>query len=79
MGAWGPPDDGEGMDVDSVTDMAGVGVGARSGVGLGSGEVSLRGGRAGLGCQTFMVPRHGKVPILCLSCQVVGQGDGDGH
>ena len=43
VGAWAPPDDGEGMDLDSVTDMAGAGDGARSGVvGLSSGQVSLR-------------------------------------
>ena len=43
VGAWGLPADGEGMDLDSVTDMAGAGDGARSGVGgLGSGQVSLR-------------------------------------
>jgi hypothetical protein len=41
VGAWGPPDDGEGMDLDLVTDMAGAGDGALSGVGgLGSGQVS---------------------------------------
>ena len=43
VGAWAPPDDGEGMDLDSVADMAGAGDGARSGVGgLSSGQVSLR-------------------------------------
>ena len=43
VGAWAPPDNGEGMDLDSVTDMAGAGDSARSGVGgLGSGhEVRL--------------------------------------
>jgi len=49
VGAWGPPDDGEGMRVDSVTDVAGAGDGARSGVGgLGSGQVDVR---RRLGCQ----------------------------
>ena len=33
VGAWGPPAAGEGMDLDSVTDIAGAGDGARSGVG----------------------------------------------
>ena len=48
MGAWAPPDDGEGMDLDSVTDMAGAGDGARSGVGgLGSGQVRLGEGADG--------------------------------
>ena len=38
VGAW-PPDDGEGMHVDSVTDIAGAGEGAQSGVdGLDSGQ-----------------------------------------
>ena len=44
VGAWGFPDDGEGMHVhvDSVTAVAGAGDGARSGVsGLDSGQVSL--------------------------------------
>ena len=43
VGGWAPLDDGEGMRVDSVTDMAGAGDGALSGVGgLGSGhQVSL--------------------------------------
>jgi hypothetical protein len=51
--SWGPAsqndggngddvDDGEGMDLDSVTDMEGAGDGARSGVvGLGSGQVGV--------------------------------------
>ena len=39
VGAWAPPDDGEGMLVESVTDMPGQGDGARSDVvGLGSGQ-----------------------------------------
>jgi hypothetical protein len=43
VGAWAPPDNGEGMDLDSVPDMAGAGDCARSGVGgLSSGQVSLR-------------------------------------
>ena len=43
MGAWAPPDNGEGMDLDSVTDMAGAGDSARAGVGgLGLGQVSVR-------------------------------------
>ena len=43
VGAWGPPHDGEGMDLDSVTDMAGAGDGARADVGrLGLGQVSVR-------------------------------------
>ena len=47
VGAWAPPDDGEGMDLDSVTDMAGAGDGARSGVGgLGSGQIRRVGGVA---------------------------------
>ena len=33
VGAWRPPGGGEGMDVDSVPDIAGAGDGARSGVG----------------------------------------------
>ena len=44
VGAWVPPDDGEGMHVhvDSVTAVAGAGDGARSGVsGLDSGQVRL--------------------------------------
>ena len=46
VGGWASLDDGEGMELDSVTVMAGAGEGARSGVGgLGSGrEVSLAGG-----------------------------------
>ena len=47
VGAWAPPDNGEGMDLDSVTDMAGAGDSARSGVGgLGSGQVRLGEDRA---------------------------------
>ena len=43
VGAWAPPDNGEGMDLDSVTDMAGAGDCARSDVGrLGLGQVSVR-------------------------------------
>ena len=39
VGAWAPPDVGEGMDLDPVTDMAGTGDGALTGVvGLGSGQ-----------------------------------------
>ena len=51
VGAWGFPADGEGMDLDSVTDMAGAGDGARSGVGgLDSGQpVSLQDVCAGVG------------------------------
>ena len=50
VGAWAPPDDGEGMDLDSVTDMAGAGDGARSGVvGLSSGQVSVGEASAGVG------------------------------
>ena len=51
VGAWAPPDDGKGMDLDSVTDMAGAGDGARSGVGgLDSGQpVSLQDVCAGVG------------------------------
>jgi hypothetical protein len=42
VGAWGLPADGEGMDLDSVTDMAGAGDVAQSDFGrLGSGQVSL--------------------------------------
>jgi hypothetical protein len=29
VGSWAPPDDGEGMDLDSVTDMEGAGDAAR--------------------------------------------------
>ena len=44
VGGWAPLDDGEGMRVEAVTDMAGAGDGALSGVGgLGSGhQVSLQ-------------------------------------
>ena len=39
VGAWAPPDDGEGMDLAQVTDMVVAGDGAWSGVGgLGSGQ-----------------------------------------
>ena len=49
VGAWAPPDDGEGMLVESVTDMPGAGDGARSDVvGLGSGQVSLVSAGAGV-------------------------------
>ena len=48
VGAWAPPDDGEGMDLDSVTDMVGAGDGARLCIGgLGSGQVRQVGGVAG--------------------------------
>ena len=50
VGAWVPPDDGEGMHVhvDSVTAVAGAGDGARSGVsGLDSGQVRLGEGADG--------------------------------
>ena len=48
VGARAPPDDGEGMDLDSVTDVAGPGDGAQSGVaGLGSGQVRQVGGVSG--------------------------------
>ena len=42
MRAWGPPDGGRGLALDSVTDMASAAAGARLGVGgLGSGQVRL--------------------------------------
>jgi hypothetical protein len=51
VGAWGPLSHGEGMDLDLVTDVAGAGDGARSGVsGLDSGQqASLRAAGAGVG------------------------------
>ena len=50
VGAGAPPDDGEGMELDPMTDMAGVGDGALAGVvGLGSGQVSVREAGAGVG------------------------------
>jgi hypothetical protein len=48
VGSWGPPTEGEGMELDSVTDIAGAGDGAWSGVGgLGSGQVRLVAAGAG--------------------------------
>ena len=50
VGAWGPPDDGEGMRVDSVTDLAGAVDSAWSSVGvLGLGQVGVRAAGAGVG------------------------------
>ena len=49
-GSFKPNCDGEGMDLESVTDMAGAGDGARSGVGgLGPGQVGVRVAGAGVG------------------------------
>ena len=40
VGTWAPPDDSEGMDLDSIPDMAGAGDCGQSGVGgLGSGHM----------------------------------------
>jgi hypothetical protein len=44
VGAWAPPDDGAGMDLDSVTDMAGEVDGRSDALGGGSGS---RDGKAG--------------------------------
>ena len=50
VGAWAPRDGGNGVALDSVTDMTGAGAGARSGVGgLGSGQRTIVGGGKGIG------------------------------
>jgi hypothetical protein len=54
VGAWGPQDGGNGMALDSVTDMAGAGACARSGVGsLGSGQRTNDSGGQGTGGSGF--------------------------
>lgn len=75
MRGWRPLGDGVGMDVDSVTDMAGADDGARSGVGgLASGQglrlweasagVSLSGGAAGSALQGAKLTESGAVEMV---------------
>ena len=86
VGAWAPPDVGEGMDLDPVTDMAGTGDGALTGVvGLGSGQVRQVGGVSGalpkgVGVASSSVPvasarSHPRDEVLDLGLDSAMPGD----
>ena len=57
MGAWAPLDDGEGMDLDSVTDMAGDVDGSRDALGGGGGSGDGRAGGDQVGVRVDVADR----------------------